>query len=67
MAHFFVFVSAYLVCIFGSSWCLLGILKHLTNEERIAFAIKGGGAQIALSIWYLGAIIFFGRYPQFLR
>ena len=38
---FFVFVSVYLVCIFGSCWCLLGILKHLTNEERIA--IKGGG------------------------
>ena len=61
---FFVFVGVYLVCIFGSCWCLLGILKHLTNEERIA--IKGG-AQIELSVWYLGAIIFFGRYPQFLR
>ena len=44
MAHFFVFVSAYLVCIFGSSWCLLGILKHLTNDERIA--IKEGGHRL---------------------
>ena len=45
---FFVFVGVYLVCIFGSCWCLLGILKHLTNEERIA--IKGGGTDCIIHL-----------------